>query len=371
MGVSDDEAARRATEHRFSRMEQAEQVAEVGSWEWSLVTGDVVWSDNLYRLHGLQPGEVTPTSAYLLAMTHPDDRERVGRLVGFLGQQGHVAPVDYRIVRADGVTRRLRSTITSVQPGDGPPSSLGGVVEDVTDEVGADHKIASHIAVSDALEAWESLQSGALRLLRDLGGALEFHSATLWVPAGDVLLARAVWTDPLHDAADFESVTRKLRLRRGECLPGMVWELGHAVNIVDVQEHSAYGRRAAAARAGLHAAMAVPASHADKVMAVVELNSREAVQLDPRLMLSLRAIGSELGQFLFHRRGELDHRTLTARQLQVIELAAQGCSGGQIAERLCISATTVKSHFTGIYARLGVSDRAAAVAEAMRYGLIK
>ncbi len=352
-------------------MERAERVAEIGSWEWFPVSGDLTWSENLYRLHGLRPGEVTPTPEYVLGVTHPDDRERVARVQAFFGHEGHLAPVDYRIAWSDGTVRHLRLTLSDADRDDRGTSSIVGVVEDVTDEVGAEHKIASHIAVADALEAWESLEEGAPRLLGALAGSLEFHFGTLWAPAGDALLARAVWTNPAHDAAGFDAATRRLRLLRGACLPGKVWEIGAPINIVDVQCHAAYGRRDAAIRAGLRGAIGIPALHGDEVVAVIELNRRDAGKLDERLMRSLGAIGREIGRFLFHRRGELGSSTLTARQLEVIALAAQGRSGGEIAELLCISATTVKSHFSGIYARLGVSDRAAAVAEAIRHGLIE
>jgi DNA-binding NarL/FixJ family response regulator len=366
----DEDASRREAEHRSSLRDGAEQVAEIGSWEVSHETGELVWSSNLYRLFGLQPGEITPTMDYVLGVTHEDDRERIARVIAYLGREGHLEPVEYRILRPDGVMRRLRSTITSTRTPDGLSSSLAGVVEDVTDEIGADHKIAAHIAVSDALNEWESFETGAPRLLSVLAQALEFSAATLWVPDGDVLVARAVWTSAAHDAADFARVTRAQRLRRGTCLPGVVWDLGHAVHVVDVQVHSPYSRRDAAARAGLHGAVALPLAHADEVLAVMELNSREVVRQSPLFMLSLRAVGSELGQFLAHRRGELDLTTLTPRQVEVMQLAAQGYSGREIAERLFISATTVKSHFESIYDRLGVSDRASAVAEAMRCGLI-
>lgn len=61
---------------------------------------------------------------------------------------------------------------------------------------------------------------------------------------------------------------------------------------------------------------------------------------------------------------------LTPRELEVLELAAEGCSGPQIARELVISAGTVGTHFEHIYAKLAVSDRAAAVATALRLGLI-
>lgn len=61
---------------------------------------------------------------------------------------------------------------------------------------------------------------------------------------------------------------------------------------------------------------------------------------------------------------------LTPRELEVLELAAAGCNGPVIAGELVVSAATVRTHFEHIYAKLGVSDRAAAVAKAMRTGLI-
>jgi DNA-binding CsgD family transcriptional regulator len=61
---------------------------------------------------------------------------------------------------------------------------------------------------------------------------------------------------------------------------------------------------------------------------------------------------------------------LTAREGEVLQLAAEGLSGPNIAERLFVSPGTVKTHFQNIYEKLGVRDRAAAVARALRLGLI-
>jgi DNA-binding NarL/FixJ family response regulator len=58
------------------------------------------------------------------------------------------------------------------------------------------------------------------------------------------------------------------------------------------------------------------------------------------------------------------------RELQVLQHAAGGLSGGEIAARLSISPATVKRHFENIYAKLSVHDRAAAVACALRAGMI-
>jgi DNA-binding CsgD family transcriptional regulator len=61
---------------------------------------------------------------------------------------------------------------------------------------------------------------------------------------------------------------------------------------------------------------------------------------------------------------------LTPREREVLQLAAEGLSGPSIARRLVLSTATVKTHFANIYAKLGVGDRAAAVARGLRFGLI-
>jgi PAS domain S-box-containing protein len=73
------------------------------------------------------------------------------------------------------------------------------------------------------------------------------------------------------------------------------------------------------------------------------------------------------------RRGnELELGTpLTGRERQVLELAADGLNGPSIAKELVLSTATVRTHFAHIYRKLGVPDRAAAVAKAMRLGLIR
>jgi two-component system, NarL family, nitrate/nitrite response regulator NarL len=62
---------------------------------------------------------------------------------------------------------------------------------------------------------------------------------------------------------------------------------------------------------------------------------------------------------------------LTAREGEVLRLIADGLSAPQIAKQLHLSTTTVKTHLHTLYEKLGVSDRAAAVAEAMRRGLLE
>ena len=140
-------------------------------------------------------------------------------------------------------------------------------------------------------------------------------------------------------------------LALGAGLPGRAWERREPVSLGE--------------------GVAVPAINGDEVLAVVELTSREAIELTDRLKRSFAGIGYELGQFLARRRGQLGRPLLTARELEVLRLSACGLSARQTAERLVLSPATVRTHLENIYAKLEVSDKASAVATALRRGLIE
>ncbi len=89
-----------------------------------------------------------------------------------------------------------------------------------------------------------------------------------------------------------------------------------------------------------------------------------------RLMSLLSDIGEEVGVYIGSRRGPRPGLSLTPRELEVLTLAAQGLSAREISYQLTVSPSTVKTHFEHIYAKLGAPDRAAAIAQAMRAGLL-
>jgi two-component system, NarL family, nitrate/nitrite response regulator NarL len=86
--------------------------------------------------------------------------------------------------------------------------------------------------------------------------------------------------------------------------------------------------------------------------------------IDPELQ------GGVFDQIRLRGTGE-ERPILTAREREVLTLLAEGLSGPQIAERLIVALPTVKTHQARLYEKLGVSERAAAVAEAMRRGLLE
>ncbi len=70
-------------------------------------------------------------------------------------------------------------------------------------------------------------------------------------------------------------------------------------------------------------------------------------------------------------RGRKDRPALSPRELEILRHIAAGRSAPEIGRRIHLAPATVKSHLQSLYEKLGVSDRAAAVAEAMRRGLVE
>jgi PAS domain S-box-containing protein len=360
-----------AVAHRAALLDRAEQLASMGSWEWGLESDELLWSDHHYRLFGVEPRAITPSLEYLLDNVYPADRQRVERGIEIARQTGVMPSVEYRVMHADGTIRHLRARSTTIERRP-PQRLLHGIVEDLTERRQAEREVAAHCAVSESLDTWDSLERSGVDLLRNLGEALGYEVGGLWLPDRGVLVNRLLWCRPRAEVDDFAEASRGLRFPPGVGLIGRVWESREPIHLVNVRDqHGDHPRRDAAARVGLRGAMALAAQNADEVLAVLDFYTREEAPLSERLMRLLTDIGSDLGRFFARRRADLAPPPLTPRQLEVLQLAADGLSGRAIAERLVVSAATIKTHFANIYSKLEVSDRASAVATGLRQGLIQ
>ncbi len=113
--------------------------------------------------------------------------------------------------------------------------------------------------------------------------------------------------------------------------------------------------------AGARAFVSKDADRLDVCEAIVSV-ARGRVVLPPTFHAGLAAE--------IQSRTESRHR-LSSRELDVLRLVADGASAPQAARRLHLSTGRVKAHLASLYEKLGVNDRAAAVAEAMRRGMLQ
>jgi DNA-binding NarL/FixJ family response regulator len=119
------------------------------------------------------------------------------------------------------------------------------------------------------------------------------------------------------------------------------------------------------------ATIAFPCSHGKEVLGVVEMYSTARPELSGHLMRVMARAGRDVGAFFARQRGVLGLSPLSPREVEVLVLAGEGQPVRKIAENLTISSSTVKTHLEHIYRKLGVQDRTAAVAYALRAGFIE
>jgi PAS domain S-box-containing protein len=130
-----------------------------------------------------------------------------------------------------------------------------------------------------------------------------------------------------------------------------------------------WGRRRDGTQFPIDVALVPLQTQRGQYAAAVIRDLADLVVLGRRLVNLLSELGEDLGTYIGARRGPPDH-LLTARELEVLTLAARGLSSRDISKQLTVSPSTVKTHLEHVYAKLDVSDRAAAVARAMRIGLL-
>jgi DNA-binding CsgD family transcriptional regulator len=355
----------------------AEQLADIGSWELHMPSMTAIWSDGLFRIHGLDPQTAEPGIDLLNELVHPVDRERVMEVVqGAINHPASVPPdgirLEYRVVLADGSERTLRALGRVELDPEGQTARWFGVAQDVTEMQQSERDLQAHYGVSQALRDWESFEEGVVDLLRRMGTALAFPIGALWTldSRHEQVVCRAFWSAPDVELGDFAAATHQLTFRPGEPIPGRVFATGEPWFIPELADEPHFPRLEEATGIGLRSGLIFPAIDGGEPVAAMSFYSFDRRERSLRLERTLQGIGHELGRFLSRRRAQLSPSPLSARELEVIRLAAEGQSGPKIAAQLFVSPSTIKTHFENIYEKLGVSDRAGAVALSMRMGLI-
>ncbi|MGA7564082.1 MAG: PAS domain S-box protein [Desulfobaccales bacterium] len=137
IGVIYDVSERRATREALllseSRLAKAQQLAHLAYWEWNPKSGEMVWSEELYRIYGVDKRSFAPSLEAGLSLTHPDDAARVrDDLARALAGERPVSQVS-RIVRPDGAVRYLHTQEEVILDERGRPWRLVGAAQDITE----------------------------------------------------------------------------------------------------------------------------------------------------------------------------------------------------------------------------------------------
>ncbi|AGA91521.1 PAS domain S-box/diguanylate cyclase (GGDEF) domain-containing protein [Thioflavicoccus mobilis 8321] len=156
LDITERKRAEVALQDSHRRLTEAERLAQLGHWELDLASGDIVWSEQIYCIFGLDPSRPPPSLEEHDVLFHPEDLPRYQQLLRRSMTEG--VPFEYvlRIRRADGAIRFLSAQGQARKDDNGEVQSLFGTAQDVTEQ----HLAAEH--ARQAAKVFESTADGVM-----------------------------------------------------------------------------------------------------------------------------------------------------------------------------------------------------------------
>jgi len=135
--LTDEIAERKRTAaalvHSQDSLANAQRIAMLGNWDWDIPSNDLWWSDEIYRIFGLEPQEFKASYETFLEMVHPDDRRPLQDAVAQAIKDKKPYSIDHRIVLRDGTEKIVHEHAEVSFDAAGKPVRMSGTVQDISE----------------------------------------------------------------------------------------------------------------------------------------------------------------------------------------------------------------------------------------------
>jgi PAS domain S-box-containing protein len=136
------------------RLAESQRIAHIGSWEHNLVTNEANWSEELFRLLGLDPANDNEDFNLFFSMVSPDDQPLLKKSIEETLKLRKPFNIDYRFLRNDGETRVMRAIAELIPDNSGELVVLSGTAQDITEQKEFEEKIQeSEIYIRSILDS--------------------------------------------------------------------------------------------------------------------------------------------------------------------------------------------------------------------------
>lgn len=143
----------------LEKLNNAQQIAKIGSWEWNLITNAVWWSEETYRIFGVSPSEYVPHFERNEKFIHPDDRLDYLSKINKALETDMEFNTDLRLITPDDELKYCNVRGKASYNSDGQPIIFSGVIIDITERKKAEEEIKraelKYRTVADFTYDWE------------------------------------------------------------------------------------------------------------------------------------------------------------------------------------------------------------------------
>jgi len=144
--LSEHKKAEAALKESVALLEEAQRVARIGNWSHDLQKNKVTWSDELYRIFGIEKPEFGGKYESFVGLIHPDDRQLVLQTNARARNEGTSFDFEYRIILSGGQVKTMREVGYADRSEDGRVIRLFGTAQDITDR----KRMEQHLRNSEA-----------------------------------------------------------------------------------------------------------------------------------------------------------------------------------------------------------------------------
>ncbi len=138
--ITDRKQAEKALQRSEELHNAAQEIAHIGHWQLDLLENKLTWSDEVYRIFGIDPQSFNGTLEAFLEVVHPKDREYVVNAYNESVQNKKTYSIDHRIVRPNGEIRFVHEQCHTHYDDNGLPIFSIGTIQDITERKEAEEK---------------------------------------------------------------------------------------------------------------------------------------------------------------------------------------------------------------------------------------